>query len=240
MVSFASPWRGIRAALGVALGSATADDIVKTLAVVLAVVLAALLFRGLPRGTPPAGDHALPPLVKEKRKWAHAGTGAAAARPVTDAAAHTDPAARAALAFALAWLLAWPYLLPWYDALAWALLPLVAASSLDWLLLVRTAALAFGYLPARSAGIVIPAGLGWLRTVVREGVTPAVLAVVVIWLIVGLVRGRISASAPPAAAELTGAAGTDGSGRDGGAGEAGPATSPAGTRRWAGNGRMGG
>jgi hypothetical protein len=30
-----------------------------------------------------------------------------------------------AFALALAWLFAWPYVLPWYDALAWALLPLV-------------------------------------------------------------------------------------------------------------------
>ena len=34
-------------------------------------------------------------------------------------------------ALSLAWLLAWPYVLPWYDGLAWALLPLVAASSLN-------------------------------------------------------------------------------------------------------------
>ncbi len=99
-------------------------------------------------------------------------------------------AGRAAFAFALAWLLAWPYVLPWYDAFAWALLPLVAASSLDWLLLARTAALAFGYLPARSAGVVIPAGLGWLQSVVRTGVTPAVLAIVTVWVAVRMWRDR--------------------------------------------------
>ncbi|HEV3289553.1 MAG TPA: hypothetical protein VG123_11215, partial [Streptosporangiaceae bacterium] len=59
-----------------------------------------------------------------------------------------------AFALALAWLFAWPYVLPWYDALAWALLPLVplvpgtAAEGVAWLLLARTAALGFGYLPA--------------------------------------------------------------------------------------------
>ena len=110
-----------------------------------------------------------------------------------------DGAARAgaaALAVALAWLLAWPYVLPWYDGLAWALLPLVAASSLDWLLLARTAGLAFGYLPARVAGVVMPAGLGWLQSVVRTAVTPAILAVVIVWLIVSLRRGRPPSPAP--------------------------------------------
>jgi hypothetical protein len=99
----------------------------------------------------------------------------------------------------LAWLLAWPYVLPWYDGLAWALLPLVAASSLDWLLLARTAALGFGYLPARAAGVVIPPGLGWLQSVVRTGVTPAILAIVIVWLIVSLRRpGRAGTGEPPA------------------------------------------
>ena len=87
------------------------------------------------------------------------------------AAAPAGLAGRAALAFALAWLLAWPYVLPWYDALAWSLLPLMAASSLDGLLLARTAALAFGYLPARVAGVVMQAGLDWLQSVIRTGVT---------------------------------------------------------------------
>jgi hypothetical protein len=83
-----------------------------------------------------------------------------------------------------AWLLAWPYVLPWYDGLGWALLALLPASRLDWLVLARTAALAIGYLPAR--GIVLPGGLRWLETVVRTAITPAmllaVLAATVIWL----------------------------------------------------------
>jgi hypothetical protein len=105
-------------------------------------------------------------------------------------------AGRGALALSLAWLLAWPYVLPWYDGLAWALLPLIAASSLDWLLLARTAALGVGYLPARAAGVVIPPGLGWLQSVVRTGVTPAILAIVVVWLIVTLRRPQAGAGEP--------------------------------------------
>jgi hypothetical protein len=134
---------------------------------------------------------------------------------------------RAALAFALAWLLAWPYVLPWYDALAWALLPLVAASTLDWLLLARTSALAFGYLPARVAGVVMPAGLGWLQSVVRTGVTPAVLAIVTVWVVVSMRRGRASSSRP------------DGRSGPDGAGAPGPAASPTSARQGAADGRTG-
>ena len=60
--------------------------------------------------------------------------------------------------FAAAWLAAWPGL-PWYDALAWALLALPPASWFHWLLLARTTVLAFGYLPARATGVTIPVGL---------------------------------------------------------------------------------
>jgi hypothetical protein len=96
------------------------------------------------------------------------------------------PAGRPAdFAFLLvvAWLLAWPYVLPWYDALAWALLPLLPASGLDWLLLAWTAVLGLAYLPARSAGITIPGGLRWMEPVLRTAVTPAVLALLLVILI---------------------------------------------------------
>jgi hypothetical protein len=83
----------------------------------------------------------------------------------------------------LGWLMAWTYVLPWYDALAWALLPLLPASGLDWLLLARTAVLGLAYLPARSAGITIPGGLRWMEPVLRTAVTPAVLALLLVILI---------------------------------------------------------
>ena len=107
---------------------AAATDLVKAGAVALAVVLAVLLIRGL-------------------------GPGAAGSR---------EAYAVVAFALALAWLFAWPYVLPWYDALGWALLPLVplapggAAEALAWILLARTAALGFGYLPARQADAALP------------------------------------------------------------------------------------
>jgi hypothetical protein len=106
-----------------------------------------------------------------------------------------DPGAGVAFAVVLAWLFAWPYVLPWYDALAWALLPLLAAGTTaangaGWLLLARTTALGFGYLPARQADAVLPRGLSWLQPVVRHGVTPAVLAAATVWLAVLMVRSR--------------------------------------------------
>jgi len=112
-----------------------------------------------------------------------------------------EPVSRAAyptvvFALVMAWLFAWPYVLPWYDALGWALLPLVplasggAAEALGWIVLARTAALGFGYLPARQADAALPPGLGWLQPVIRHGVTPAVLAAATGWLVLAMVRAR--------------------------------------------------
>ena len=95
--------------------------------------------------------------------------------------------AACAFVFVFAWLLAWPYVLPWYDGLGWALLAILPATSLDWLMLARTTALAVGYLPAR--GIPLPAGLRWLETIVRTAITPAVLFVVLVLAIAWLMRG---------------------------------------------------
>jgi hypothetical protein len=102
------------------------------------------------------------------------------------------PGPVAVFAVVLAWLFAWPYVLPWYDALAWALLPLVVAGAgeLGWLLLVRTTALGLGYLPARQADAALPRGLSWLQPVIRHSSTPAVLAAVTVWLVVLMVRSR--------------------------------------------------
>ena len=62
---------------------------------------------------------------------------------------------------------------------------------LAWLLLARTAALGFGYLPARQTDAALPSGLGWLQPVIRHGVTPAVLAVATAWLVVLMVRSGV-------------------------------------------------
>ena len=172
-VSIGSPWRGVRAALSLATGESVAEDAVKAAAIVLAVLLLVLLVRAI-RGLEPAA-------------------GPGAVRAVADPAGRPQmvPATlawAAVFAVAFAWLLAWPYVLPWYDALGWALIALLPWSRLDWLLLARTSALAFGYLPARV--IAMPAGLGWLRSVVRPGVTPVVLLAVIVALVVMLWPSR--------------------------------------------------
>jgi hypothetical protein len=98
------------------------------------------------------------------------------------------------LALALAWLFAWPYVLPWYDALGWALLALVPASDVDWLLVARTTALGFAYLPARETHVTLPHGLHWVQPVFRNGVSPVVLTVTTVWLV--LLMWRVYRGAP--------------------------------------------
>jgi hypothetical protein len=179
MVSIGSPWRVIRTGVHLVVGGTAATDIVKFGATALAVALAVLLIRGLPgvcAGRDPDRPED-PGLPAPRSGYAAAG-------------------ASVAFALALAWLFAWPYVLPWYDALAWALLPMVplgpAVEGVYWLLIARTAALGFGYLPARETDVTMPSGLSWLQPVVRHGVTPAVLAVATVWLAVLMVRSRPS------------------------------------------------
>jgi hypothetical protein len=191
-VSIGSPWRAVRSGLRLLVGEGSADGLVRAGAIVLAVALLALFARPL-RGLASTVTGA--PAVADP-----AAGGPAGAEPVAGAPAAADPAAGAAVTAAqltvlagascfvlgFAWLVAWPYVLPWYDGLGWALLALLPWAplpwaALDWLVLARTAALAFGYLPAR--GITLPSGLGWLRSVVRTGVTPAALLAVAVTLV---------------------------------------------------------
>jgi hypothetical protein len=189
-VSIGSPWRAVRSALRLVTAEGTAEDVVKAAAVVLAVALLALLLRSISAAGP--GTWPAVPGLAGAGVSGHSTGRQEAPRDATLAAW----AACAALAVAFAWLLAWPYVLPWYDGLGWALLALVPASRLDWLLLVRTTALALGYLPAR--GIVMPAGLGWLETVVRTALTPAVLLAVIVALAIMLWPRRAGPRSAPA------------------------------------------
>src|SRR6266702_2143951 len=169
-VSIGSPWRPVRSALRLLIGEQSADKLVKAAAIVLAVGLLALLGRPLLALAGRQGGDGEPGPGLGARDWA-------------------DPAVlvpASVLVIGLAWLFAWPYVLPWYDALAWALLAMLPWlpspwAALDWLVLARDAALAAGYLPAR--GITMPAGLGWLRAVVRTGVTPLILFCVIVVLV---------------------------------------------------------
>jgi hypothetical protein len=77
---------------------------------------------------------------------------------------------------------------------------------IGWLLLARTAALGFGYLPARATDVTMPPGLTWLQPVIRHGVTPAVLAAATVWLVVLMVRSgrrRENPNDPPAPGDST-------------------------------------
>jgi hypothetical protein len=207
-VSIGSPWRAARSALRPLVGEGHADSLVRAGAIVLAAALLALLARPL-RGLAVAvtGAAAIEDLAAGDLAARDRVTGApaigdlAAGDPATGDPATGDPvwavpvtaaqltvlAGASCFVFGFAWLAAWPYVLPWYDGLGWALLALLPWAplpwaALDWLVLARTAALAFGYLPAR--GIALPPGLGWLRSVVRTGVTPvALLAVTVVLLL---------------------------------------------------------
>jgi hypothetical protein len=191
MVSIGSPWRVIRTVVHLVVGESVATDIVKGGAIALMVVLAVLLIRGIPGILGGRPD----------------GAGVAGVAGVVGVVG-------VAFALVLAWLFAWPYVLPWYDALGWALLPLVPVVSapvvdgIGWLLLARTAALGFGYLPARTKDATMPPGLTWLQPVIRHGVTPVVLAVATVWLVVLMVSSgrRARPRGPQAAVDPAGTA----------------------------------
>jgi hypothetical protein len=195
-VSIGSPWRVVRTVLRLAVGEGTAEDLVKAASVVAGAALLVLLVRAIRRPGPAVGTLPAPvPLPPSPVPPSHPVVPVVPVVPVgrggmrAGSMVPPDLASAMVLAVAFAWLLAWPYVLPWYDSLGWALLALLPRSRLDWLLLARTTALAFGYLPAR--GITLPAGLGWLETVVRTAVTPAALLAIVVVLVMMLwPRGR--------------------------------------------------
>lgn len=104
----------------------------------------------------------------------------------------TRDAALASVVLGAAYVLAAPYSLPWYDAMAWAPLALVAASALDAVLLVRLVAYAIAYVPGRVLGS-SPA-VQDLTLMLRREVTPWIgLALLVVLL-------RLAARRPPARA----------------------------------------
>jgi hypothetical protein len=87
-------------------------------------------------------------------------------------------AAAVAAAVTIGWLLTAPYILPWYDALAWAPLALVGASFLDRVLLVHTTALVFAFLPGRD--VPLAAGTDVVNRVLHSGLSPLALTVLII------------------------------------------------------------
>jgi hypothetical protein len=158
LVSAGSPWRVVRTVLSSFTAEPVANDVVRWCAVALAAFLVVR-------------------FVPDFRRYNSANQG-------------QSPWQAIGWAFLLvvAWLMAWPYVLPWYDALAWALLALLPASGFDWLMLARTTVLALGYLPARATDITIPGGLHWMEPVLRSAVTPAVLTALLVVLLLPRAR----------------------------------------------------
>jgi hypothetical protein len=106
-------------------------------------------------------------------------------------------AVRFAAALVLAWLFATQYALPWYDGLGWAMLALLVASDVDWVLLAHTTAMSLAYLPARGAAVIgLPKNLLFLERTVRPDVIPVVLAVVLLALVLVCLR-RPPGPTPP-------------------------------------------
>jgi hypothetical protein len=115
-------------------------------------------------------------------------------RRLTERPIPRDPAVGSATTAAVvllgAWVLSAPYALPWYDAMVWAFLPLVAPSRLDGALLARLGVLALGYVPGRVVGLgpqVERVTLGFRRDVAPWLVLAAII-VVVLWALSGRPR----------------------------------------------------
>jgi hypothetical protein len=92
-----------------------------------------------------------------------------------------------ALALTLGYTLAAPYSLPWYDAVPWVLIPLLAASRLDAILLAHTTVLSLAYLPGRAA-VPLTGTLHALTWGMRTDASPALLTLLL--LVVVLAAGR--------------------------------------------------
>jgi hypothetical protein len=177
-VSNGSPWRTVRVLLRLGVSESGAEDVVKLAAVVFGVFLLAWLLRSVTGWS--AGWPVIGRLGGDRRRASVAGE--------DDPVPVLNLVIWITFAVAFAWLFSWPYVLPWYDAIGWALLALMPWSALDWLMVARTAALAFGYLTA--SGAPVPGGLTWLETVVRTGLTPVVLLTCTVVLILVARRAR--------------------------------------------------
>jgi hypothetical protein len=103
----------------------------------------------------------------------------------------TGAAVRWTLVLTTAYTLAAPYSLPWYDLLGWATLPVLAASVLDTVLVLRLAAMAVAYVPGRVVGMTptVERVSLWVRR------TPVPYVGLLVWGWLTLAATRVSA--PP-------------------------------------------
>jgi hypothetical protein len=95
-----------------------------------------------------------------------------------------------ALALSLGYVLAAPYSLPWYDAVPWVLLPLLAASRLDAVLVAHTGILSLAYIPGRAA-VQLHGAMHTVAFGMRNVTSPTLLAIVLISLAVASTRHAI-------------------------------------------------
>lgn len=108
---------------------------------------------------------------------------------LTEGLAHGSPqgvVVRVTLVLTTAYTLAAPYSLPWYDMLTWALLPVLAASVLDAVLLARGVVMAWAYVPGRVLGMT--PGVERVTLGFRRYVAPYVNLAV--WLGLGALAAR--------------------------------------------------
>ncbi|MGV8968756.1 MAG: hypothetical protein ACOH2F_21055, partial [Cellulomonas sp.] len=121
-VSLATAWRPVVNVLSAVMPLDAARTVVSAASVVAVVMLAWALSQ-IVRSRPPA-QQTLP-------------------------SQQTQSAMTATFVLATAYALGAPYALPWYDALTWATLPLLLATSLDGILLARLTVMAMAYVPGR-------------------------------------------------------------------------------------------
>jgi hypothetical protein len=110
----------------------------------------------------------------------------------------TGRAAAITATFAVGYLLTAPYVLPWYDALAWAPLALAGASVLDRLLLLHTTALTFAMLPGRQ--VPLPEVVDLAGRAFHSVVSPVVLLVLIVIAVRVALRRPQPAEPPDAGA----------------------------------------
>lgn len=174
MVSLATPWRPLVDWLDPVLGPVVRTA-VGPVAVALAAALAVLLARRL-RAAP---------------------TGVA---PDAGGRTVTADSARAAVLLAVAWVLTTPYVLPWYDAMVWGPLALVAggraAGVLDLALLGRLGVLVLAYVPGRVVGM--SAAVEDLTLGFRREVAPWLLLAVLVAVVSWTIRRPRPPAGPPA------------------------------------------
>ncbi|MHB8274451.1 MAG: glycosyltransferase [Dermatophilaceae bacterium] len=133
-VSLATAWRPVVNLLSTLMPLDTARAVVSVASVVTIVVLVWVLSRlALSRATT---QQALT-------------TGQTSLTRQVWSTQQTQSAMTATFVLAAAYAVAAPYALPWYDALVWATLPLMLATTLDGILLARLTVMAMAYVPGR-------------------------------------------------------------------------------------------